>query len=294
MSSKQNKSEKVGAALVIGGGIAGIQASLDLAESGMKVYLLENSPAIGGHMAQLDKTFPTNDCSMCILSPKLVECGRHLNIKLISLGELKTLEGSPGNFKATIARRARYVDASKCTGCGDCLTACPTRNRPDFKAAAHRVNLKPGDRLLVDELIERHGSTQRSVLRVMQEVNARLHYLPKDVMHYLAWRYSIPVSAVYRIGTFYTAFSLTPRGKHTISVCTGTACHIRGSGRVIDELKRHLEVDVGGTTKDLRFSLEAARCLGCCALAPVMKIDDAVYGELKVSDIARILKDYPE
>ena len=136
MSSKSKKkgTDPVGAALVIGGGIAGIQASLDLAESGQKVYLLETGPAIGGNMPRLDKTFPTNDCSMCILSPKIVECGRHLNIEAITWSQLEGLSGSPGNFKARIRRRARYVDVEKCTGCGDCEEVCPVSVPSEFDA----------------------------------------------------------------------------------------------------------------------------------------------------------------
>ncbi|HHW43317.1 MAG TPA: CoB--CoM heterodisulfide reductase iron-sulfur subunit A family protein [Desulfotomaculum sp.] len=117
--------EKTGAVLVVGAGIAGIQASLDLAESGYYVYLVEGSPAIGGTMPMLDKTFPTNDCSMCILSPKLVECGRHLNIKTYTLADVENVEGEPGNFTVTIRQRPRYVDINKCKGCGDCAEACP-------------------------------------------------------------------------------------------------------------------------------------------------------------------------
>jgi heterodisulfide reductase subunit A-like polyferredoxin len=126
--------EKVGAVLVIGGGIAGIQASLDLAESGQKVYLLEASPAIGGNMARLDKTFPTNDCSMCILSPKIVECGRHLNIKTITWADLEEVSGSAGNFKIKVRKRARYVDLEKCTGCGECVEMCPVTVASEFEA----------------------------------------------------------------------------------------------------------------------------------------------------------------
>ncbi|RKZ24454.1 4Fe-4S ferredoxin, partial [bacterium] len=114
-----------GSVLVIGGGVAGIQSSLDLAEGGFKVYLLEKGLSIGGVMAQLDKTFPTNDCSMCILSPKMVEAGRHLNIELITGGELLSVDGEPGNFKVKIKKNARYVDLEKCKGCGDCAEACP-------------------------------------------------------------------------------------------------------------------------------------------------------------------------
>jgi len=120
-----NENPKVGAALVVGGGIAGVQAALDLANSGIKVYLLERSPAIGGKMAQLDKTFPTNDCAMCIISPKLVEAGRHLNIDIITNAELVSLDGEAGHFKATVRKHPRYVDMSKCTSCNDCTEVCP-------------------------------------------------------------------------------------------------------------------------------------------------------------------------
>lgn len=127
-------SEKVGAVLVIGGGIAGIQGALDLAESGQKVYLLESSPAIGGNMARLDKTFPTNDCAMCILSPKIVECGRHLNIETITWASLEEVSGTAGHFTAKIRKRARFVDLEKCTGCGECVETCPVTVASEFDA----------------------------------------------------------------------------------------------------------------------------------------------------------------
>jgi heterodisulfide reductase subunit A len=118
--------------MVVGGGIAGVQASLDLADAGYYVYLVEASTAIGGTMAQLDKTFPTNDCSICILSPKLVECDRHPNIELLTLAQLVGLEGEPGKFKATVFQKPRYVDPDKCVGCGDCAAKCPVKLPDEF------------------------------------------------------------------------------------------------------------------------------------------------------------------
>ena len=131
--SIQVVNKKVGAVLVVGGGIAGVQTALDLAELGYYVYLVEQSPAIGGVMAQLDKTFPTNDCSMCILSPKLVECSRHPNIKLITYSEIIDIQGEPGNFRAKIKKKARYVYENKCTGCGVCYNNCPVKYEPQLK-----------------------------------------------------------------------------------------------------------------------------------------------------------------
>jgi heterodisulfide reductase subunit A-like polyferredoxin len=128
----ENSRKKVGAVLVVGGGIAGMQAALDCANSGFKVYLLEQQPAIGGNMARLDKTFPTNDCAMCMISPKLVETGRHLNIEIITYADLRRIEGEAGDFAVTINKRARFVDEEKCNGCGDCEQVCPVSIKDTF------------------------------------------------------------------------------------------------------------------------------------------------------------------
>jgi heterodisulfide reductase subunit A len=119
------ETEKVGAVMVVGGGVAGIQASLDLADSGFKVYLVDQSPSIGGVMAQLDKTFPTNDCSMCILAPKLVAAGRHPNITLITNSQVVGVRGQAGNFEVKVLKRSRYINEEKCNGCGLCAQKCP-------------------------------------------------------------------------------------------------------------------------------------------------------------------------
>ena len=115
------------ATLVVGGGIAGIQAALEIADAGYKVYLVEREPSVGGHMAQFDKTFPTLDCSACILTPKMVSVGRHPNIELMTWSEVTKVEGYTGNFTATIRKKARYVDTDLCTGCGICQEKCPKK-----------------------------------------------------------------------------------------------------------------------------------------------------------------------
>jgi heterodisulfide reductase subunit A len=115
------------ATLVVGGGIAGLQATLELANAGYRVWLVEREPSIGGHMAQLDKTFPTLDCSACILTPKMSEVGQHENVTLLTYAEVEAITGSVGNFRATVRKKARYVDESACTGCGVCSDKCPKK-----------------------------------------------------------------------------------------------------------------------------------------------------------------------
>jgi heterodisulfide reductase subunit A len=125
MNMKEINSHKK--VMVIGGGIAGVQAALDMADSGIEVYLVERSPSIGGRMAQLDKTFPTNDCSLCILSPKLVEAGNHPYINIITNADVVSVEGEAPHFRVKICKKPRYVDEKKCTGCGICMAKCPVK-----------------------------------------------------------------------------------------------------------------------------------------------------------------------
>ncbi len=124
--------DKIGAVMVVGGGIAGMQSALDLADSGYKVYLVEKQPSIGGTMAQLDKTFPTNDCAMCIMAPKLVATGRHHNINLITNAEIAIVEGEAGNFTVTVKQHSFRVDPTKCTGCGSCAQKCPIETTNEY------------------------------------------------------------------------------------------------------------------------------------------------------------------
>ena len=124
--------EKIGAVMVVGGGVAGMQAALDAANSGYYVYLVEKSASIGGIMSQLDKTFPTNDCSMCIISPKLVEVGRHINIELLTLSEVEDISGEEGNFEVQVTQHPRYVDMDKCIACGLCAQKCPKKTASEY------------------------------------------------------------------------------------------------------------------------------------------------------------------
>jgi len=121
-----------GDVMIVGGGISGIQAALDLGTAGFKVYLVDKSPTIGGHMAMLDKTFPTNDCSMCIESPKFVECNRHPNIEITSYTEVESIEGEKGDFRVTLVKKPRYIHEDKCTGCTSCAEYCPVTYPDQF------------------------------------------------------------------------------------------------------------------------------------------------------------------
>ncbi len=137
MSDKGHKEKanqnKVGAVMVVGGGICGMQSALDLANSGFKVYMVEESTAIGGRMSQLDKTFPTNDCSMCMISPKLIEVDKHLNIELITNAQIQSIQGEDGNFNVKVLKKPRFVDVSKCSACGDCVETCPVTLSSEFE-----------------------------------------------------------------------------------------------------------------------------------------------------------------
>ena len=149
-----------GSVMVIGGGISGMQSALDLANAGIKVHLVESSPAIGGKMAQLDKTFPTNDCSMCIVSPKLVEVGRHRNIELFTHSEVQDVKGDAGNFRATIVSHARYVDVQACTGCGLCELVCPVTQISTFPEPVAEGEKKKKLRAKEKRILKKSGRPQ--------------------------------------------------------------------------------------------------------------------------------------
>lgn len=284
-------SKKVGAVLVLGGGIGGIQASLDLAESGYKVYLVEKKPSIGGRMAQLDKTFPTNDCAMCIMAPKLVDCGRHPNIKIITCAEIEKLQGSAGNFTVSVKKNPRFVDDEKCTGCGSCEENCPVLYKI-YEPKDIKIELPPEKLDFIQKVLDRYRGERGVLLSILYDINAAYKYLPEDCLRYVSKETQIPLSLIYHIATFYHAFSLTPKGEYVINVCYGTACHIKGAPSIVETLERELKIKVGETTKDLKFTLETVRCLGCCGLAPVMTINENVHGRLEPAQIPEIINNY--
>ncbi len=141
---------------------------------------------------------------------------------------------------------------------------------------------------VIDEYKEKKGA----LIPVLQKAQDIFGYLPLEVQKFIAKGMDVPLQRIYGIATFYAQFSLEPKGEHTIGLCMGTACYVRGAQSVLEKLKEELGVDVGGTTEDLKFTLTATRCLGCCGLAPVMMIDDDVYGRLTPDRIPEILGKY--
>lgn len=292
--SDQGSDKKTGSVLVVGAGIGGMQASLDLANAGFKVYMVERGPALGGVMSQLDKTFPTNDCAMCTLAPRMVECGGHINVEKLTYSEVESIEGKPGAFKVRIRKKARSVQADKCTGCGECMANCLVKNQPYQKPMEPEpIELSPDELLEVDSILSLHEKGESSILPILQDINTKYNWLPPGAMRRVSDVVGIPISRILRIATFYNIFSLEPRGKHIIRVCIGTACHVKGSARILESLERELDVQAGGTTGDKRFTLEAVRCLGCCGLAPVVTINDDVYGSMTPRKITKALENYP-
>jgi len=284
---------KVGSVLVVGAGIAGMQAALDCANAGFKVYLLEEQPSIGGNMARLDKTFPTNDCAMCMISPKLVETGRHMNIEIISYSDLKRVQGEAGNFTATINKRARFVDLDKCTGCGECMTHCMSRHKISLpEPPSVRDKTRPEVIETIDAIVAKYDDPAGMVIGALQDVQNEFNYLRQDAMMYLSEKSGVSLSRLYAVARFYGAFSLKPRGKSIIRVCLGTACHLKGGGKIADAITRELGVDHGETTKDGKFTLEHVHCLGACALSPVVTVNDKYYANMNVRKMMGIVKQY--
>ena len=144
----------------------------------------------------------------------------------------------------------------------------------------------------LDEAFAQFDDRRENLIPILQEVQATYSYLPEDILRHVSRKLRVPLPQVYQVATFYRCFSLKPRGKHVVQVCLGTACHVRGAARVLDAFSRELGVAPGGTTKDLKFSLSGVRCLGCCGLAPVMRVDRDVYATLEQSKVKRVLDRY--
>ncbi len=289
----QDVNKKIGSALIIGGGIGGMQAALDLADAGIKVYLADSKPSIGGVMAQLDKTFPTNDCAMCTMAPRLVAIGRHKDIQPVTLSDIERIEGEPGNFMVVLKKRARYIKEDKCTGCGACVANCPTRNRVQINEVK-RIELEPQFKQQVIEIIKKHKGRDGPLMPILQEINATFNYLPENVLRYVSQETGYALSHILRIARFYTAFSTTPRGKYVINVCLGTTCYVRGGERLMERFSEVLKIRENETTPDMQFTLKSARCIGCCGLAPAVMVGNEVFGKLTTKEVTGLVNRFKE
>jgi len=148
------------------------------------------------------------------------------------------------------------------------------------------------DTAKVDQVIDSFSGDLSQLIGILQDIQTHFNYLPREALVRLSERLEIPISQVFSVATFFKAFSLTPRGRHQINVCLGTACHVRGGARILGKLERDLKVEAGRTTEDLRFTLESVRCLGCCSLGPVVVIDNDTYGRLNQEKVAKLLDQY--
>ncbi|MGB2855695.1 MAG: NADH-quinone oxidoreductase subunit NuoE [Dehalococcoidia bacterium] len=144
----------------------------------------------------------------------------------------------------------------------------------------------------IDEIIDRYVGEEGALVQLLLDIQSELNWLPKEAIEQISKRFQVPVSQVYRIASFYKAMSLAPRGKHMVNVCLGTACHVRGGPRIMDKAEDSLEIRAGETTKDMKFTLERVNCLGCCALGPVIVVDDEYYGKLTPAKVEEVLKSY--
>jgi NADH-quinone oxidoreductase subunit E len=144
----------------------------------------------------------------------------------------------------------------------------------------------------VDGVIDSFGGDLSQLIGILQDIQSHFNYLPREALVRVSEKLEIPISQVYSVATFFKAFSLKPRGRHQINVCLGTACHVRGGPRILGKLERDLKVEAGGTTEDLRFTLDSVRCLGCCSLGPVVVIDNDTYGRLNQERVAKLLDQY--
>ena len=152
--------------------------------------------------------------------------------------------------------------------------------------------LLPKDIRLIDAIIKKYDAKKEFLICILQDIQNVFEYLPKDALNHVSEKLDIPLIQVYGVATFFKAFSLIPRGGHTCTVCLGTACHVKGAEKVLDKVKRTLDIDVGETTKDMEFSLKTVNCLGACALGPMMVVDDDYHGHMSQNKVDGVLKKY--
>ncbi len=176
------------------------------------------------------------------------------------------------------------------------MEACPIRYEvqlpPRDAARARSTYAEATDEAVVTGIINSYRDEPGNLLPILLDINRRFNWLPQASLEHVAVELGIPLTDVLRVASFYNAFSLVPRGKHIVSVCLGTGCFVKGSPRILDRLERDLKIKHGETTADMLFSLEVVRCIGCCALAPAMRVGDDTFGRLSPDAVPKILKTY--
>jgi len=149
------------------------------------------------------------------------------------------------------------------------------------------------DFMELDHIIgEEYGNDKENLIMILQAIQRRYNYIPRPALTYLATKLGLPFSKIYGVATFYSTFSLEPRGRHIISVCLGTACHVRGAERIRERIHETLCIADGQTTPDMRFTLESVRCIGCCSLGPVFKVDEEMHARIPTDQVVQILNSY--
>ena len=144
----------------------------------------------------------------------------------------------------------------------------------------------------IDEILSKYDYKKSSLIPILQDIQAVNRWLPSEILKHVSEKLNVPLIDVYSLTTFYKSFYLKPRGKHIITVCSGTACHVRGGPKVLQEIENHLNIGVDETTPDKNFTLETVRCLGACALGPLMVVDGKYYGQMNAKKVAPTLKKY--
>jgi NADH-quinone oxidoreductase subunit E len=145
---------------------------------------------------------------------------------------------------------------------------------------------------IVEKIIQQHHAQKSALIAMLQDVQNQYSYLPQDVLMHITHTVGVPLSRAYSLATFYRAFSLKPKGRHPIAICTGTACHVKNAVKILEKFERQLNIKVGETTPDLNFGLEEVRCLGCCGLAPVVTVGPELYGKVTLPKVDHIIKQY--
>lgn len=159
---------------------------------------------------------------------------------------------------------------------------------------ASTIDIEQNEITEVKKIIEDYDKKRTALISILQDIQERFRYLPESAICEVAKDLNMPLSEVYSVATFFRAFSLVPRGKHTCTVCVGTACHVRGAQRILDEFERRLNIKAGETTQDRQFSLESVACLGCCAIGPVVVVDKDYYGQMNSNRVDKLIKQYQD